>query len=351
MFRKFSGSFKFLRFPLLAFLVVTTVCAAQLTPATPPLADPTDNRFEGVKEDWTTPALGTSTLRAVQPLSSGANDRGSYTVEIVRVQWRWADPIDLYIAKPKGITKPPVVLFLYGHKSDTDRFLDQNFGEGATSGGFAAVGFVSALTGQRYHDRPFKQWFVSELQESLAVSAHDVQMVLNYLATRSDLDMGHVGMFAQDSGASIAILASAVDPRIQALDLVGPWGDWPDWLKSSPAIPEEERANYLKPEFLQKVSGLDPVTWLPKVQAKELRLQEAMFAPTTPTAAKDKLKAAAPPRATVVIYKTPEETQAIMDGNRVLDWIKGELHPQIKAETNQKLSSQSNAAKSPLNSK
>jgi hypothetical protein len=39
-------------------------------------------------------------------------------------------------------------------------------------------GFVSALTGHRYHDRPMKEWFLSELQECLAV-AHDVQLVLN----------------------------------------------------------------------------------------------------------------------------------------------------------------------------
>ena len=64
---------------------------------------------------------------------------------------------------------------------------------------------MPALTGQRYHDRPMKEWFVSELRESLATSAHDVQMVLNYLASRGDVDMNRVGMFGDGSGASIAI--------------------------------------------------------------------------------------------------------------------------------------------------
>jgi cephalosporin-C deacetylase-like acetyl esterase len=58
-----------------------------------------------------------------------------------------------------------------------------------------------------------REWFISELQESLATSAHDVQMVLNYLASRNDLDMSRVGMFTAGSGANIAILASAVDAR------------------------------------------------------------------------------------------------------------------------------------------
>jgi hypothetical protein len=301
------------------------MASAQLKPATPPIADPSDTRFEDVDEDWTSPALSTSNLRPVRPLSSGVINHTAHTFEMIRVQWRWADPIDLYVMKPKGVSKPPVVLFLYGHNTDTDRFLDETFQEGATRNGFAAVGFVSALTGPRYHDRPLKHWFVSELDESLAVSAHDVQMILDYLAKRGDLDMTRVGMFAQDSGASIAILTSAVDPRIKVLDIVDPWGDWPDWIKGSPAVPEEERAAYLKPEFLKKAESVDPIAWLPKVQAKKFRLQDAEFAPTTPKIAKEKLRAAVPAGAKVVVYKTPEDTKSIISGTNVLDWMKDEL--------------------------
>jgi hypothetical protein len=319
-------------------------CAAQLIPASPPIADPNDTRFDAVTEDWTSPALTKSHLHAVPPISSGVNDLPSCTLEIVRVQWRWGDPIDLFVMKPKNVKKPPVVLYFYGYRSETDHFRQANFQQAATRDGFAAVGFVSALTGQRYHDRPLKQWFVSELPESLAVSAHDVQMVLDYLATRGDMDMDRVGMFAQDSGASIAILASAVDPRIKVLDAVDPWGDWPDWLAASPAVPETERAAYSKPDFLKKVAPLDPVEWLPKIQAKKFRLQDAIFAPTTPKVAKEKMRAAVttdPGRATVVIYKTPIETQAVVRGDRALQWVKHELQALAQPEPNQKLATQS----------
>lgn len=149
----------------------------------------------------------------------------------------------------------------YGH---TDIFKEETFQAAVTKDGFAAVGFVSALTGHRYHDRPMREWFVSELQESLATSAHDVQMVLNYLATRTDLDMTRVGMFTQGSGATIGVLAAAVDPRIRVLDALDFWGDWPTWMANSPFVPEEERADYIKPEFLKKVAALDPVEWLPQ---------------------------------------------------------------------------------------
>lgn len=317
------------RTPIIVALVsvglMSQFAAAQFEPASSPIADPRDARFNGVKEDWNSPALTTSHLSPAQPLAAILNDYPGYTVELLQVQWRFGDPLDLYVMKPKGIAKPPVILYLYGYPADTDRFKDETFQKAVTKDGFAAVGFVSALTGHRYHDRPMREWFLSELQESLATSAHDVQMVLNYLASRHDLDMSHVGMFAQGSGASIAILASAVDARIEVLDALDPWGDWPTWMATSPFVPEDERAEYVKPQFLKKAETLEPVNWLPRVQAKKFRLQDAVFEATTPKLAKEKLRSAVPPSATVVIYRTPEEFNDVVRGKKDLEWIQHEL--------------------------
>jgi hypothetical protein len=163
------------------------------------------------------------------------------------------------------------------------------------------------------------------LQECLATSAHDVQMVLDYLATRGDLDMTRVGMFTQGSGASIGILTSAVDPRIKVLDALDPWGDWPIWMAKSPFVPEDERAEYVKPEYLKKAEVLEPIEWLPKMQAKAFRLQDAAFEPNTPQAAKEKLRAAVPAGGTVVIYKTVDEFNAVVRGKTELEWIQQQL--------------------------
>src|ERR1700723_4239430 len=277
-----------------ALLLSVTVSHAQYTPVSPPVADPSDTRFKAVHEDWTMPALRSSSLVPVRPLSGFVDEESSYTVELLQVQWRWGDPIDLYVMKPKGVKKPPVILYLYGYPTSTDIFRNDDYEKLVTRNGVAAVGFVSALTGHRYHDRPLKQWFLSELQECLATSAHDVQMVLNYLDARGDLDMNRVGMFAQGSGASIAILASGVDPRIKVLEALDPWGDWPTWMRSSPLVPEEERQEYLKPEFLRKVAAMDPVDVLPKIQAKKFRLDDERFDTATPRAIMDKLRSVAP---------------------------------------------------------
>ena len=298
----------------------------QLPGASPLIADPADTRFRGVDEDWTSPSLSKSHLRPVKPLKFVA-DHDSYTTELVRVQWRWGDPIDLYVSRPKGVKKPPVVLYLFGYPYDTELFQDEGFQADATKDGFAAVGFVTALTGHRYHDRPMKRWFVSELQECLAVSAHDVQMVLDYLASRGDLDMDRVGVFSQLSGASIGILASAADPRIKVLDALDPWGDWPTWMATSLFVPNDERPDYVKPEFLSGVALLDPVDWMPKIQAKKFRLEQRSYEPETPVASKEKLQKALPPGATVGFYKSEKEFANVVgeDGRKGGDWLKGQL--------------------------
>lgn len=297
---------------------------AQL-PASPPIASPADTRFKDVQEDWDSPALSNDHLMPVRPLAGFVVDTPHYTVELLQVQWRWGDPIDLYVMKPKGVKKPPVILYLYGYPTDTDVFRDDAYEKLVTKNGCAAVGFVSALTGHRYHDRPMKEWFLSELQESLATSAHDVQMLLNYLASRGDLDMDRVGMFGQGSGATIAILASAVDPRIKVLDVLDPWGDWPTWIATSPFVPQEERADYMKPEFLKKAAALETLDWMPRIQAKKFRLQQNIFETDTPQTIKEKIRATAPTGATIQLYKTVQEFKAAFPNSTNLEWMEHEL--------------------------
>jgi hypothetical protein len=168
--------------------------------------------------------------------------------------------------------------------------------------------------------------------------AHDVQMVLNYLSARDDLDMSRVGMFAQGSGATIAILTSAVDSRIKVLDVVDPWGDWPTWMATPPFVPEEERSEFVKPEFLRKTSALEVIDWLPKVQAKKFRLQDAIFEHNTPKVAKEKLRAAVPSGGIVLVYRTPDEFNAVVRNKKELGWIQHEVQslpgPQANCSAN-----------------
>jgi hypothetical protein len=283
----------------------------------------------GTSERWDTLPLSGSILHPIAPEIGERVAFPTFTRELLRVEWRFDDPIDLYVIRPIGIARPPVVLYLYSYPTDADRFRNDRLCETLTRNGFAAVGFVSAMTGQRYHDRPMKEWFVSELQESLGTSVHDVQMVLNYLTTRGDLDMDRVGIFGQGSGGTIAILSAAADPRIKAIDTIDPWGDWPDWLAKSPLVPEEERAHYLTPAYLAGVAPLDPIRWMASLSARPFRLEETLFTEITPAAARGRLILALPPHAIHVQYKTTEDyVNDASTGGRILDWLQHQLTPQ-----------------------
>jgi len=292
------------------------------TPRPTPASTPSDT-----VEHWDILPLAGNNLHASPPLMGQTDTFPGFTRELIRVQWRAADPIDLYIIRPRDVVKPPIVLFLYGYPTDTDKFLNNLWCQNVVEHGFAAVGFVSALTGERYHDRPMKQWFVSELQESLAVSVHDVQMILNYLGSRGDLDMDRVGMFGQGSGGTIAILSAAVDPRIKTLDLMDPWGDWPDWLAKSPQIPESERATYLKPDFVAKVMPYDSVRWLPQLKGRSVRIQENLFNLAIPTPVRQQIETAASGSAKIVEYHDAKEySEKVHTNGKMLEWLQVELH-------------------------
>ncbi len=281
-------------------------------------------------EDWSRLELDPANFALLEPAIGGEDGNDKFYRELVQLQWRAGDPVEVYIVRPKGIARPPVVLYLYGYNENLDRFKNDRYCERVTAGGYAAVGFEPALGIDRFRNRPMKQWFVSELQESLGSSVHDVQLVLNYLESRKDLDLDHAGMFGQGSGGAIAILAAATDSRLKAVDTLNPWGDWSDWLAKSSVIPEVERPGYLKPEFLDRVKPLDPVRWLPKVKTPALRLQFVTANPAVPEATMQEMESAAAHDTgsihyTVTRYKDTQDLIRQTDGGRLFDWIKARL--------------------------
>ena len=107
--------------------------------------------------------------------------------------------------------------------------------------------------------------------------------------------------------------------------MLDPWGDWPAWIATSPFVPEDERANYVKPEFLNKAAALEPLQWMPKIQARKFRLQENLFETDTPTNIKEKLRAAVPAGTTIVLYKDLHEFAAAFPKSTNLGWMEEQL--------------------------
>jgi hypothetical protein len=298
------------------------------TPPVPQGLDPKTGipLYETIQEDWRSLAIGTSKLEPEAPLVAQTDEGDGFTRTLVQLKWRPGDPLDLYVVLPKGVKNPPAVLYLYGYKEDTDRFRDDGWCQRATRDGVAAIGFVSALSGHRFHDRPLEQWFVSELQESVGSTVHDVKFILDYLAQRGDIDMNRIGMFGQSSGGAITLLAAAADERIKAVDVLDPWGDWPVWLANSPIVKEHPHgSDFAKPEFLSKVAPLDPVKWLPALKSTHVRIQQVMDNAATPNACKDALRNAAPRNSQIVRFEHVSDLSKAAGQGHLFDWIKTEL--------------------------
>jgi hypothetical protein len=279
------------------------------------------------KEDWTRLPLAESGLNLSQYVAviQGRTETENYTREEIRVQWRLSDPFDIYVVLPKGVKNPPAILYIYDYRFSSDRFREDGWCTRVTKGGVAAVGLTSYLSIERRDYRPMREWFVSQLQEALGTSTHDVQMVLNYLASRGDIDMGRVGIFGQGSGGAIAALAASVDKRISAVDLLDPWGDWPDWLKYSRQVPEDERSRYLTREFLQSVSGMDPVTILGSMSGTHVRVQQLMDDQITPREAKLAISAAVHPPQIKQEFSDATQHAAEWQKSGVAGWLQEQL--------------------------
>lgn len=282
--------------------------------------------YETIQEDWSSLQIGVSKLEPAPPVELQTDEGDGFIRTLVEVQWRPGDPIDLYVIRPKGVSKAPAVLYLYDFKEDTDRFKNNGWAHRATSGGFAAIGFVSALSGSRFRSRPLRQWFVSELQESLGSTVHDVHFILDYLAQRGDIDMDRIGMFGQASGGTIALLAAAAEPRITAVDVLDPWGDWPVWLAKSPVLRDDAtHTDFTSPEFEAKVAPLDPVKWLPALKSKQVRIEQVMDNLATPDPCKDAIRNAAPKQAVIVRFNHFSDFAAQANGGKLFEWVKAEL--------------------------
>lgn len=310
-------------------LITANFCLAQQSAASPMETKAASAQGESSvpklashpSEDWTNPVVDRSVLRPlVNGASLGKMETATYSRELIRLEWRHGDPIDIYVIMPLSVKKPNVALYLYSYPANNDRFMDDGWCQRATRDGLAAVGFQSALTGDRFRNRPMKEWFIPELQEAMASSAHDIQLIIDYLQARGDLSADQVGIFGQGSGASIAILAAAADRRIQALDLLNPWGDWPDWLKASPVVPDEQRANLLTPEFIQRTAAVEPVTFLPQLKDRALRLVQIMADPDTPDSAKAKI-AGATPSGKLLQYKDLDAHKQAWKTNGISGWL------------------------------
>ena len=71
-------------------------------------------------EDLNSLKLDTSGLKAEIPVPGAIDDDPSkpFIRQRFQLQWRPDDRLDLYIVRPRGVAKPPVILYLYSFPQD-----------------------------------------------------------------------------------------------------------------------------------------------------------------------------------------------------------------------------------------
>ena len=80
-----------------------------------------------------------------------------------------------------------------------------------------------------------------------------------------------------------------------------------------------------QPEFLNRVALLDPLLWLPKLNARRVRVQQIMNESNTPRSCKEHIAAAAPPTARVVAYDDAFTFYSEWSGGKLFCWVKEQL--------------------------
>ncbi|MGB8260661.1 MAG: hypothetical protein WCE75_09935 [Terracidiphilus sp.] len=285
----------------------------------------------GADESFTELTLKGSNLKPDPPVMGSREVTENFTRELWQVNWRPNDPIDLWVILPKGVKNPPVVLYLYGFPTDTARFRDLSYCRRITGSGAAAVGFVSAYTGHRSEHGPMNHNFVTRMPEAMVSTVHDIQLILDFLQSRGDLDMSRVGIFGQGSGGAIATLAASVEPRIKALDLLVPWFDYPVWFRSAVDVPWQKGApatGLITPEILEALEPFDPLVVLPRLKTQKIRLQIAGDQ-GMPAEALDQLQAAMPAPGQLARFQHEVNMYDLATGGRIFQWLATQLdaHP------------------------
>jgi dienelactone hydrolase len=162
-------------------------------------------------------------------------------------------------AAPGRAAVPPVVIMVPGLDSTKEEL--QATAEYLLDRGMATLAIDGPGQGEAEYDLPIEPAY-----EKVATA------VVDYLATRADVDGGHIGLFGVSLGGYYAARAAAREKRLRAVvDLAGPYRFDLDWDE----LPEQTRATFL----VRSGAASDDEA---RAKAGTLTLEEAAGEITTP---------------------------------------------------------------------
>ena len=146
----------------------------------------------------------------------------------------------------------------------------------------------------------------------------DLRRALDVLLSLPNVDPARVAFVGHDFGAMYGALAAAGDPRVKAFVFMAGAPSFSDWFLYGPPLPPDARQ-----KFIDELAPLDPVRYLPKLQAPVL-LQFANHDEHVARARADLVIASAREPKEVRFYETGHELNADATRDR-LAWLAARL--------------------------
>ncbi len=182
---------------------------------------------------------------AKKPLHVKEEIKHSDTAYVVHVQVEGPDGKTApgVFMRPKAEGVYPVVLLLHGLTSDKETMLNI-FGKPMVEQGVAVLALDAPYHGER-KDPKVDPWQPTVFPGIVQQGVREWRRGLDYLATRKDVDMKHVGLLGYSMGSMMGSILGGVDNRIGAFALC---------VGGDPILPSAEQVPAMLREVVYAVS-------------------------------------------------------------------------------------------------
>lgn len=136
----------------------------------------------------------------------------------------FADPLlgrteALLLLPEKPLSSPaPAVLGLHGHSDETSDFLRRFQGEALAQRGFIVLAPSFAASGKGdFNETEAACLAVAAGSNLMALRVEQAQTMLDYLATREEIDASRLGVLGHSMGGALALFVGATDTRLKVV--------------------------------------------------------------------------------------------------------------------------------------
>ena len=162
---------------------------------------------------------------ALAPQAQRRADSGRYRAEQFTFASEAGERVPgIFLTSASAKDRRPVVIFLHGTGSRKEEFLatmrtfvDRGFTTVAIDARHHGARTVRGSGNQQYYDAMLETFRTGKARPYLYDTVWDVMRLVDYLATRADVDATRIGLMGISKGGTEAYLAAAVDPRIAAV--------------------------------------------------------------------------------------------------------------------------------------